>query len=312
MSEDSLKGRVTVSFSYKVKEEICQQFTAKDKSRAAFYGMLSFCKTFTPEQILLQTENECVATQFCNLASFLLESDDAVSQIITQKKNGVSLYSLEIKDKVNDVLSLYNITAQSDRQIDLRAIGKKKFHSFFVAGAFLVCGSVNDPLKEYHLEFVAPDEKICLQLIDILSEIGISAKNTERKGYSIVYIKESENIEDILTYIGAPKSALELMNVKILKDVRNKINRAVNCDSANIEKTVMASERQIKDIELIEDKMGIANLPAELREIAILRVENPDWNLKDLSENINPPISRSGANHRLARIRKIADELRAK
>lgn len=301
-----------MSFSYKVKEEICSQFTTRDKSMAALYGMLSFCKTFSATQIVLQTENEEVATQFKHLVGFLLNDNNCVSEIITPKKNGVSLYSLEIKDKVNDVLSLYKLSDIDERYIDARAIGKKKVHSFFVSGAFLACGSVTDPLKDYHLEFVTPSEELCSQLIELLSEIGIIAKMTQRSNSFIAYIKESENIEDILTYIGAPKSSLEMMNVKILKDVRNKINRAVNCDSANIEKTILAAEKQIKDIEFIEDNMGIVNLPDELRDIAILRTENPDWNLKELSENLNPPISRSGANHRLTRIRKIAEELRHK
>ena len=113
----------------------------------------------------------------------------------------------------------------------------------------------------------------------------------------------------MLTFIGAPKSSLEIMNVKILKDVRNKINRAVNCDNANIEKTLKASEKQVDSIEFLEKTVGFENLPEELRDIAELRLENPDWNLKEIAQALNPPISRSGANHRLTRLIKMAENM---
>lgn len=303
-----------MSFSFTVKEEIISSVSNKDKTKACLYGMLLFSKILSQSQILFQTENNIVADYFTSSITDILHDQTAVRQSIISKKNNAALYSLSVddKDSIKRLCEYFNTDlTQENRYIEIKAIGKKKFISFFVAGIFLACGSVNDPLKEYHLEFVIPSNELSSQLMEVLFECGITTKQTERKNAFILYIKESENIEDILTFMGAPKSSLELMNVKILKDVRNKINRAVNCDNANIEKTLKASEKQVESIQLIDEKMGIENLPEELHDIALLRLENPDWNLKELAEGLNPPISRSGANHRLTRINKIAEELKA-
>ncbi len=302
-----------MSFSFTVKEEIISSVSNKDKTKACLYGMLLFSKILSESQILFQTENNIVAEYFTSSITDILHDQTAVRQSIISKKNNVALYSLSIddKDNIKRLCEYFNTDlTQENRYIDTKAIGKKKYISFFVAGIFLACGSVNDPLKEYHFELVIPSNELSSQLMKVLFECGITTKQTERKNAFILYIKESENIEDILTFMGAPKSSLELMNVKILKDVRNKINRAVNCDNANIEKTLKASEKQVESIQLIDEKMGIDNLPEELYDIALLRLENPDWNLKELAEGLNPPISRSGANHRLTRINKIAEEIK--
>ena len=181
----------------------------------------------------------------------------------------------------------------------------------FIAGIFLSCGSVNNPEKKYHMEFVMPDIRLCNDFgLLLIENYDILAKQTERKNSQIVYIKESENIIDLLTIMGATNSSLELMNVKIMKDLRNKINRAVNCDNANIEKTLKAAEKQLNDIELIDETVGLESLPETLSEIARLRYENPDISLKDLGQMIKPPISRSGVNHRLVRLAEVADKIR--
>ena len=302
-----------MSFSFTVKEEIISSVSNKDKTKACLYGILLFSKILSESQILFQTENNIVAEHFTSAITDILHDQTAVRQSIISKKNNVALYSLLIddKDNIKRLCEYFNTDlTQENRYIEIKAIGKKKYISFFVAGVFLACGSVNDPLKEYHFEFVIPSNELSSELMELLFSYGMTTKQTERKNAFILYIKESENIEDILTFMGAPKSSLELMNVKILKDVRNKINRAVNCDNANIEKTLNASEKQVESIQLIDEKMGIGNLPEELRDIAVLRLENPDWNLKELAESLNPPISRSGANHRLTRINKIAEELK--
>lgn len=156
--------------------------------------------------------------------------------------------------------------------------------------------------------------------LDLCNDLGlllierheIIPKHVERKGAQVMYIKESENIIDMLTLMGATMCSIELMNVKMEKDVRNKINRAMNCDNANIDKTLRAAERQVADIELIDQKIGLSALPEQLKEMAELRLENPDYNLKQLGAEMVPPISRSGANHRLQKLSEIAEELRKK
>ena len=160
------------------------------------------------------------------------------------------------------------------------------------------------------MEFTVPEEGIASQLSTLLGDIGVTAKTVLRRGQHIVYIKGSESIEDTLTFIGAQQCTLELMNVKIYKDVRNKANRIANCDAANIDKVVDAAMKQIEDITYIEKTKGLDYLSDELRELAELRLDNVDMSLKEIGDSLTVPISRSGVNHRFRKIAKIAEELR--
>ena len=174
----------------------------------------------------------------------------------------------------------------------------------FVGGAFLACGSFADPEKKYHLEFAVPREEICGTLTGILQEVGFFPRITVRRSLPLVYSHDSEQIEDLLTFMGAPITSLDVMNIKILKERRNAANRAFNCDNANIDKVVSAAVVQIEAIQAV----GIENLPEELRPLAILRLENPDDSLRELGQKLSPPLSRSGVNHRLERILALANE----
>lgn len=148
------------------------------------------------------------------------------------------------------------------------------------------------------------------ELIVLLGDIGVNAKTTIRRGQYIVYIKDSESIEDTLTFMGAQNCTLEIMNVKIYKDVRNKANRIANCDTANIDKVIKASMRQIEDIKLIDKVDGLDSLSAELREVAVMRLDNVDMSLQEIGDNLSVPISRSGVNHRFKKIAVIAEKIR--
>ncbi|MCL2018815.1 MAG: DNA-binding protein WhiA [Oscillospiraceae bacterium] len=181
----------------------------------------------------------------------------------------------------------------------------------FLRGVFLSCGAVSDPDKNYHLELNMPDEKKRNELFTLITESGIQVKKGLRKSRPLLYIKESELISDFLTYIGAGVNSMEIMNAKIYKEVRNNVNRAVNCDSANIEKTARAAEKQLADIELIYEKKGKDFLPPELRHVAELRVHNFEMSLKEIGEACEPRLSRSGVFHRLGKINDIACKLRA-
>ncbi len=179
----------------------------------------------------------------------------------------------------------------------------------FIRGVFLACGTVTSPTKNYHFEFVITHRRLCDDLILILNEMDLSPKYIERNGSHIVYFKDSENIEDILTIMGATNSSLELMGIKMQKDMRNSVNRKVNFEVANITRTIEASRVQISAIEYIESHGGLDSLPNILIEIAILRKNNPDKSLLDLGAMLKNPISRSGVNHRLCRIVRIAQEM---
>lgn len=182
----------------------------------------------------------------------------------------------------------------------------------FIRGAFLGGGSISDPEKNYHMEFVASNEEFAESLMNLINSLGFNSKIVCRKNSYVVYLKESEQISDLLSLIGGFQALLSLQNTKILKQMRNDVNRIVNCETANLSKTVNAAVRQVENIRLIEEKMGIKKLPQSLQQIALLRVENEDLTLKELGELINPPISKSGVNHRLKKLEEIANELREK
>lgn len=297
------------SFSYQVKSEIIDSLNSFDKANAAVLGMLKFSKSFDKDNITLVTENEKAANFLSNQLNKIC-GHEAVSIKNLRKSEKSNLFTICVDDE-NDRVFILDFFKVKDKRLLQGDLPKKRFIPNLISGIFLACGSVIDPNKEYHIEFVIPSLELCNDFGMILIDyFDILAKHTERKNTNIVYIKESENIEDLLTLMGASKATLEMMNVKILKDVRNKINRAVNCDNANIEKSLRAAERQIEDIELIERTIGFSSLSDDLREIAEIRYNNPDYNLKELGQALNPPISRSGANHRLVRIRKAADEIR--
>jgi DNA-binding protein WhiA len=181
---------------------------------------------------------------------------------------------------------------------------------YFLRGAYLVCGSLTDPNKEYHMEFGVSYMNLSRDLSTLIGEVLSQPKSTVRRGAYIVYYKESENIEDMITYIGAVLSSLEMMNIKIEKDIKNRVNRRMNCDNANMDKTLNASMQQVEDINYIFEHKDESFLADELLQVAKLRLENPEMSLRELCESVNPPLSRSGVNHRLKKIGEIANALR--
>ena len=197
------------------------------------------------------------------------------------------------------------------RDIDMEKLGgNDEKVGLFLRGVFLTSGNVYVQKAGYHLEFSLYDDNRCQAIYRLINEQGMKIELSHRAGHPFLYSKDSENISDILTFIGAMQSAMEIMNIKIIKEVRSNINRSVNCETANIERTVKASAKQIDDIGLIFERIGKDKLPDDLREIAQLRLDNPDMSLRDLGMISVPQISRSGVNHRFERIAKLADDLR--
>lgn len=180
----------------------------------------------------------------------------------------------------------------------------------FLRGAFLAAGSVSDPNKSYYLSIASENEALSLQVCEIFKELGIPAKITKRRSHNVVYIKEGTLIVEALGVMGAPLSLMEFENARIIKDIRNNLNRKVNAEAANLHKTVRASLGQIADIEYIDKKIGLSELPDSLREVAILRRNNPEVSLSELGQMLNPGIGKSGINHRLRRISRLALDLR--
>ena len=181
----------------------------------------------------------------------------------------------------------------------------------FIRGAFLSCGSISDPTKGYHLEFVCNNRTQAEQLQEIIGQFDIEAKIVCRKKYFVVYVKEGAGIVELLNIMEAHVALMNLENLRILKEMRNSINRRVNCEAANIQKTVQASTRQVEDIIYLRDYYGFSRLPDNLREMAEVRLAYPEAALKELGEYLSPPVGKSGVNHRLRKLSELAEKLRS-
>lgn len=298
------------SFSQKVKEEMISRINSVQRADACLYGMLICANELGQEQIDLLTESTAVSDFFVkNCERICGEGKAAVRE--TDRGQGAVMYDIAIdsqqaRKKLLDYFKIEGGRISADKKYP-----PKKLYASMIGGMFLACGSLNDPQKGYHLEMTLPDLETCNRLgLMLIDNFGLLAKNVERKNRQILYFKESENIIDMLALMGATTASFEIMNVKIFKDMRNKVNREVNCVNANIEKTVRAAAKQIEDIKLIEDTDGLSSLPDNLRETALLRYKNPDLNLSELGQEHDPPISRSGVNHRLKRISQTAERIR--
>ncbi len=274
-------------------------------------GVLLCANSLNDREITVLTENKLLRDFFVLNVNRILDCDDGVEVNEIQRKHSAVLYDLCIPRAQDRLFILDYFQLDESRGMSRDDLPKAKYYPYVVGGIFLACGSVNNPEKKYHMEFVMPSLELCNSLgLLLIDNYGIVPKHVERKHYQIVYIKDSENIIDILTMMGAQMASLEIMNVKMMKDVKNKINRSMNCDNANIDKALGAAERQISDIELIDSTMGLDSLPDTLRDIARIRYENIDFTLKELGAAMEPPISRSGANHRMQKIAEIAENIR--
>lgn len=299
-----------MSFSADVKKELAEEMPDKLCCRAAeAYGMLEFGHAFSGREISLQTEQEAVADLYDKLVSRICEVPRPERSVI-RRRTALQMCSVSTPKDRKTVLERFghapgDITVRLNRaNVDCDSCARA-----LLRGAFLSCGAVTDPARDYHLEFCVPYYNLSRDLLALLDEVGIPAKSTVRNGSYIVYIKESERIEECLTYLGAPRAALELMNVKMVKSIRNNTNRRFNCETANIDKTVQASAPYRAAVERIDRQVGLDALPEDLRQIARLRMDNPEMSLRDLGEALDPPLSRSGVNHRLQRLIAFADGL---
>ncbi len=269
------------------------------------YGMFFAGKTEGKKRIL-QSENLNLITLAQSLCETVFPNVHHETRRLV--RNGSSLYTFEIKpsgilyEKFGDFSGINSEIVS----------GNDCSGGAFLRGIFVMCGYVTDPKKEYHLEIVLSEKKHAEILLGFINEHGMTVKSAVRQKNLIIYAKTSEVIEDFLTYIGAGGHSLQIMRVKIEKDLRNRANRSVNCDSANLDKTVLASEKSRRDIEYILETAGESALSPELLETARLRLENPESSLSELCRMFNKPISRSGLNHRLQKLSQIAGELRAK
>lgn len=301
-----------MSFANELKRQLLRlRYDDLRQLRARTHGLLRFSKAFGPQKMLLQTENKSVAELYADSIFGLIGLDATISVQEYKNKNGKSFFCATVDDQ-NDrekILRFFGYGQSPMPVLNLEQVQSEEELGAFIAGAFLACGSMVDPGKSYHLEFVVPDQPLCEALIQVLFAVRIFPKSFTRRGSFVAYLKDSGEIEDLLGFMGAGNLGLEVMNVKIYKSIRNQVNRAQNCEFANLEKTISAASVQVKQIEYILKNKGTAFLPEDLREIAKLRVENPEMSLRELGEALGEPLTRSGVNHRLKRLSKIYEEL---
>lgn len=248
----------------------------------------------------------------------------SMSGYFVDKGEGVDKDNHIIRHKLEKLIKLLNIDIYSEEGmqavklhmvnsqyvVERQLVERSCCKQAYVRGAFLATGSVTDPEKGYHFEIVCDTEEQAAILKDIIKSFGLEPKLVMRKKYYVVYLKDGSMIVDILNVMGAHISLMNMENVRILKDMRNSVNRRVNCETANINKTVNAAVKQVEDIKYIEQKKGLKFLPDNLRTLAELRLEESELPLKDLGEMLNPPLGKSGVNHRLRKISEIANQLR--
>ena len=265
----------------------------------------------------LSSEHSKTARKIFSLAKdvFGLETEIMVHRKTRLRKNQVFHLHIPPQPGIKEVLELLGIEDESRLwqhdfagEIKKDLVKNKCCPRAYLRGAFLGGGSINDPQGEYHLEFSFNDKNHALFVQGLLVRFEINGKLAQRKQMYIVYLKDSEEIIKLLNIMGSHRSLLEFENARIVKDMRNQINRQVNCENANLNKTVGASLKQVEDIKYIDEYLGLKNLPPNLWEMARIRLEYPDSSLSELSEYLH--IGRSGVNHRLRRLSKIAEELR--
>lgn len=313
-----------MSFSIKVKNELANHISNATHCRIAeLAALISMCGSVIIDEnndykIRIKTETQPTAEKIKKLLwkTFKVDVD------ISTRENAYSkvgrTYTLLVGDhqqalKILQATKLINENNEIGENFSITnniVIMKDCCKRAFIRGAFMAAGSISDPNKSYHFEIKCNSEKKAKQLIELLENYNIDGKMVARKGGYVVYIKEGEGIVDVLNVMEAHVSLMEMENVRILKGMSNYYNRQVNCETANIKKTVATSVRQIDDIDFIIQNKGIDYLPEKLQDIAWVRKENPDASLQELGEMLDPPLGKSGVNHRLRKICQIAQELR--
>ncbi len=310
-----------MSFSSDIKCELIRIIDLPACCKHAMaYGMLLFGRSFNETDISIMTDNPAVADKYTELTFEVtgVKANKSVSDAgkttvsfsnANDRKSILECFSNSGKEKVLriDRGNLRN-ECESELEYDMQD-SINCCNAAFLRGAFLSCGTCSDPNKSYHIEFIAPFRTLSLDLLKILTDYGLNAKHMLRRGINVIYIKDSTSIEELLTLMGAQMAAMEIMNIKIYKDVRNLTNRRNNFENANLTRTVYASCDQADSIQKLKVAGVFPTLTDDLKMIAQLRIDNPDSSLREIGDMCDPPLSRSAVNYRLKRLMDIAEKL---
>lgn len=314
-----------LTFSGKVKEELSKQWNGgKHCQIAEIAAIISMCGKVTIDSrdcyaVKVRTENISVARKCFTLLekTFNIEAESLVT---INKSKGNTTYTVVVKQH-EDAMKLLQAARLVDGDGEISEefstsrnmiVHKSCCKRAFLRGAFLASGSMSHPEKSYHIEMVCASKAKAEQIQKLINSFGLDAKVILRKNSYVVYLKEGSQIVDLLNIMEAPIALMEMENVRILKEMRNSVNRKVNCETANINKTVSAAAKQAEDIRLIQKEIGLNKLPEGLQEIAELRLTYPDASLKELGEMLTEPLGKSGVNHRLRKLSELAEDIRNK
>jgi cell division protein WhiA len=310
-----------MSFSSTIKEELSRHIGTARHCRIAeiaaiinVSGQIEFNEISNRYGIKVHTENPTVARKYFTLLkkTFNISVEVVIRRSKQLKKKRVYYVYVFKKDDVINVLRACHILRQSEihNQIDPLLVATNCCRRSYIRGAFLASGSMSEPEKTYHLEIVDVHEWHCHELQKLINHFDMDSKIIMRKKYHVLYLKEGSQIVEFLNVVEAHVALMELENLRILKEMRNNVNRQVNCETANLNKTVSAAVNQINDIEYIDDCVGIDKLPIILQELALIRSEHSEASLKELGQMLSEPIGKSGVNHRLRKISEFAQQLR--
>ena len=299
-----------MSFSSNVKAELCKDSLSKKSCAVAEgYGVLLYCNTFSSTEIRIITESRDFAARLPRLfkKAFVITFD----QEPAAQDRGKLQFAISSEDKIAKIFETLqmDLKASLTLHVNFGMLEEEAECMAYLRGAFLAGGSVTDPAKRYHLEMTTSHYKVSRETCALLIECGFSPKELSRGGNNILYFKQSDYIEDFLTAIGAQVSAMGVMEAKVEKDLRNGVNRRVNCETANLTKVVDASMGQMAAIRALEEAGELDKLPGKLRETALLRRENPEATLQELAAMLNPPITKSTINHRMRKLLELARAL---
>ena len=297
-----------MSFSAEVKGELCRETMQKQCcAQAEAYGVLLYCNTFSSREIRIITENTDFSARLPKLfqRAFSLEFDR-----VPERDVGRGKYIFQITDpgKLSAIIETFGYDPQQHivLHINFALLEEDCCRSAFLRGAFLAGGRGTDPGKRYHLELATSHAQASREMTALLRDMGYDPKDVGRNGYQVTYFKNSQQIEELLTRMGAPVAAMEMMNAKVEKDLRNEVNRRVNCEAANVGKVVDAAQEQLSAISRLYELGRVEELPAKLKETIVLRETYPELSLSELAAEFDPPISKSALNHRLRKLVELS------
>ena len=296
-----------MSFSSETKEELCRAGLNRSCcALAEAYGVLLYCHTFDRREIRIITAGDAFAARLPRL--FRKAFSVSFDRLPPEGAEGKRTFLINDPGKLLTVLSAFGQESSLSRHINFGILESDCCRAAFLRGAFLAGGSVTDPDKRYHLEFFTGHAAVAREMYALMLEMGLSPRDTLRGSGAITYFKQSEAIEDVLTTMGAPLASMTVMQAKMQKDMRNAVNRRVNCDSANADKIVAASREQLDAIRVLEQEFGLTSLPDVLQETAMLRIANPEASLTELAKLADPPVSKSCMSHRMRKLLEYKGE----